>query len=346
MKIWYAVNATGNGHITRGRVMAKELKSAGIEVDFMFSGRPPDKLFDMEVFGNYQTRKGVTFNIHKGKVDSYKTIIEMDVSTMWKDIANLQLSSYDLVISDYEPVTAWAAKQQEIPVIGIGHQYAFNYDIPIKGGNCITKGIMKNFAPVTTGVGLHWHHFNQPILPPIIDLPHLPEYTTKTIIVYLPFEDQQEVIQMLSKIRGFEFHVYTSENIKSTYDHIKHYTPSRDGFQNDLLHSVGVICNAGFELVSEALQLGKKILVKPVQAQMEQLSNAEALTQLQYGYSMIWLDREMVKYWLYDTKATIISYPNTAKMLVEKMQSGGLDLSTAEIIKFWENVTVSDLSCY
>ena len=54
--------------------------------------------------------------------------------------------------------------------IGIGHQYAFYYDIPIQGGKPLSKNIMKLFAPVTKKVGLHWHHFNQPILPPIVDV--------------------------------------------------------------------------------------------------------------------------------------------------------------------------------
>lgn len=35
MKIFYGVQGTGNGHIARARVMAKELKSAGIDVQFL-----------------------------------------------------------------------------------------------------------------------------------------------------------------------------------------------------------------------------------------------------------------------------------------------------------------------
>ena len=56
MRILYGVQATGNGHITRARVMAPALRNAGIEVDYLFSGRPADQLFNMEPFGDYQTR--------------------------------------------------------------------------------------------------------------------------------------------------------------------------------------------------------------------------------------------------------------------------------------------------
>jgi uncharacterized protein (TIGR00661 family) len=53
-----------------------------------------------------------------------------------------------------------------------------------------------------------------------------------------------------------------------------------------LYDCAGVISNAGFELASECLQLGKKILAKPLHVQMEQISNATALKQLGYGQTM------------------------------------------------------------
>jgi len=36
MKILYGVQGTGNGHLTRARVMAKACKEKGIEVDWIF----------------------------------------------------------------------------------------------------------------------------------------------------------------------------------------------------------------------------------------------------------------------------------------------------------------------
>jgi uncharacterized protein (TIGR00661 family) len=54
MRIFYGVQGTGNGHITRARVMAKELYAAGFDVTFQFTGRPSNKYFDMDVFNGYQ----------------------------------------------------------------------------------------------------------------------------------------------------------------------------------------------------------------------------------------------------------------------------------------------------
>ena len=133
MKIFYGVQGTGNGHITRARVMAKELHQVGIEVTFQFTGRPADKYFDMEIFNDYQIRTGLTFNTDNGQVNYLKTARDLKPLTFISDIKSLDLSAYDLIISDFEPVTAWAARLQKKPVLGIGHQYAFNHKIPRAG---------------------------------------------------------------------------------------------------------------------------------------------------------------------------------------------------------------------
>src|SRR5690606_35505180 len=89
------------------------------------------------------------------------------------DIRTLDLDPYERIITDFEPVVAHAARKRGVPVTGIGHQYAFEYRIPLRGASRMTSAIMRHYAPVTTPVGLHWHHFDAPILPPIINL-HLP----------------------------------------------------------------------------------------------------------------------------------------------------------------------------
>ena len=341
MKIFYGVQGTGNGHITRARVMAKELYAAGIDVTFQFTGRPADKYFDMDIFNGYQLRTGLTFNTDKGQVNYLKTAFEAKPITFIKDLKALDLSGYDLVISDFEPVTAWAAKNQKKPVLGIGHQYAFNHAIPRAGSDPIANQVMKYFAPADRGIGLHWHHFGQPILPPIIDTPATPKSIIKNkIVVYLPFEDQQEVIKLLSPFKNFEFHIYAPDVIPSAFDHIECHPLSRTEFQKDLYDSAGIISNAGFELASEALQLGKKILAKPLHAQMEQISNAAALKQLGYGETMHDMDSSVIERWLHDDRAIQITYPNIAKVLVKWIQDGMPEMEADFIDGIWNTVEV------
>lgn len=345
MKIFYGVQGTGNGHITRARVMAKELYAAGIDVTFQFTGRPADKYFDMDIFNGYQVRSGLTFNTDKGQVNYLKTAFEAKPLTFIKDVKALDLSSYDLVISDFEPVTAWAAKNQKKPVLGIGHQYAFNHKIPRAGSDPIANQVMKYFAPADTGVGLHWHHFGQPILPPIIDTPETPKnIINNKIVVYLPFEDQQKVITLLSPFENFEFHLYSPELAHSKFDHIICNPLSREGFQKDVYDCSGIISNAGFELASEALQLGKKILAKPLHAQMEQISNAAALKQLGYGQTMHDMDISVIEQWLHDSHAIRITYPNIAKVLVNWIQNDMPEMEPDFIEDIWSTVEVQHIN--
>lgn len=341
MHIYYGVQGTGNGHITRARVMAKELALAGIQVDFQFSGRAFDQYFDMSIFNNYQLRQGMTLAIENGQNSYLKTVLNTQPITFIKEVKALDLLGYDLVISDFEPVSAWAARLQDVPVLGIGHQYAFQYKVPKQGSDPLAELVMKFFAPVDIGVGLHWQHFGQPILPPIIErpTPSIPIARNK-ILVYLPFEDTHTIIRYLRPFKDFDFHIYTPDPVISKFDFISCHTLSRDGFQNDLQDCVGIISNAGFALVSEALYLGKKILIKPIQAHMEQLSNALALRQLGYGYVMPAFNTGIIQHWLHEGVAVQVSYPNTANILVQWIQQGMPKMHQETIEAIWDAVDI------
>ena len=81
MKILYGVQATGNGHITRARTLSKALNNAGLEVDYLFSGRDTDKYFNMETFGDYRCRRGMTliYDNNKGKVRPLATLSNINL---------------------------------------------------------------------------------------------------------------------------------------------------------------------------------------------------------------------------------------------------------------------------
>lgn len=333
MKIFYGVQGTGNGHISRARSIATEFKNTEHEVDFMFSGRDSSKYFDMEIFGNYQTRKGLTFSIDNGKVNVLQTIINNDFTTFLKDIDNLDLSNYDLIITDYEPITAWAARIQMRPSIGIGHQYAFNYGIPVSHSNFVTRAIMKWFAPADYGVGCHWSSFGYPIIPPIIDVHEPSDIIKDKILVYLQFEDKKTIHDLLIKLPQAKFVVYGFD-IDEGYPNIVYKKASRDGFIEDLKNCNGVICNSGFELISEALVMGKKILTKPVIGQMEQHSNALALNVLGYATVVNSFNLLDINLWLLSTYSRTIKYPNVAKIVVDNIT----DLQSMDIDTIWKQI--------
>ena len=345
MKIFYGVQGTGNGHITRAREMAKAFAEKDVDVTYLFSGRDEAKYFDMDVFNGYHVLKGLTFHTENGDVSYLKTAVEARPITFIKEVGSLDLSGYDLVISDFEPVTAWAAKIRNKPVLGIGHQYAFNYRIPRDGGDFIANRVMKYFAPAHRSIGLHWHHFGQPILPPVIASQEPPaECIRNKVVVYLPFENAADVVELFMPFGGHEFYIYSPEAVASPSEHIKIKPLSRDGFQNDLKDCAGIISNAGFELISEALQLGKKILVKPLHSQLEQISNAAALQQLGYGHIMNDLNADIVVRWLMNPRRVRITFPNVARILVNWVLRGMPTVHDDFIEESWSTVNILRLN--
>lgn len=343
MKVFYGIQGTGNGHITRGRIMAKELRDADIAVTYLLTGRPKDQFFDMEIFNGHRWCEGLTFSTQNGKINHIKTVLESSPVRLIRDIRQLDLSDYDLVICDFEPVTAWAARRQKKKTIGVSHQDAFRYKIPRAGNDPVAETVMKYFAPVDVGIGLHWHHFDQPILPPVIATPGMPQQVQKNkIVVYLPFENQHELIGLLAPFKAFEFYIYSPDSdLTSHYPHIHCNPLSLHGFQKDLHDCTGIICNAGFELASEALYLGKKILVKPLHAQMEQTSNATALVELGYGQMMDDVDQDIIEQWLHETKAVRVTYPNTARHVVQWIKNGMPPIDQGWCNQVWSDVKVT-----
>lgn len=345
MKILYGVQGTGNGHISRARAMNKYLKKAGIKADFLFSGRERELYFDMDEFRNWRCHKGMTFRHQAGKLKILDTFRQASAGTLLKDIRNLELDNYDLVITDFEPITAWAAKLCNKPCIGLGHQYAFDYNIPRCGDNVLTRALMKYFAPAKISLGLHWHHFGQPILPPIAEVHHTDDPVEKTkILVYLGFEEVDDVMQYLEEFSEYKFVYYGPFEKYERYDHI-HLKPfSREGFKYDLATAEGVICNAGFELGSEAIQLGKKLLVKPLTGQLEQLSNAKALEELGLGLTMKNLNAQITRDWLQNFKGKCITYPNVAQAIAKWIASRSWEQSNGKrelIDTLWASVEIT-----
>ncbi|GGC08696.1 glycosyl transferase [Marinobacterium zhoushanense] len=323
MRILYGVQGTGNGHITRARVMSKALACAGVEVDYLFSGRAPERFFNMEPFGDFRVRRGLTFYTDAGKVQLGRTLIGNSLVQLWRDARALDLSDYDLVVTDFEPVTAWAAKLRGVPSVGIAHQYAFCYRVPGSAAAPWLKPALGLMAPVAQAIGVHWHHFDAPILPPLIEPPAYPLTTTPgEVLVYLPFESLDAIRYALLGFPECRFLIYAGVETQRSEQNLVIKPFSRDGFQRDLASCDGVIANAGFGLCSEAIQAGKKLLVKPLANQVEQAANATALSDLGRAVVMTGLETGAIGDWLGTSNPAPLPWPDTASALVAWLLDG------------------------
>ncbi|MGL6161423.1 MJ1255/VC2487 family glycosyltransferase [Microbulbifer sp.] len=338
MKILYGVQGTGNGHISRARAMAGALQNhPDLEVQWLFSGRSPDKLFCMEAFGDYWWREGLTFVHREGQLDGIATARQLHLRRLLRDIRELPVDDFDLVISDFEPVTAWAARRRGRPSVGLGHQYAFNFPIPAPRYRWLPRAVMRVFAPVQSSLGMHWYHFGHPILPPIAQ-PHGLPGSGGHILVYLPFEHHGPMLGELAQLPE-RFIVYGAPEDLPAAENIQLKAPSTDGFQQDLAEAHAVICNSGFELIAETLALGKPILTRPLAGQFEQEANARALSELQLARVVERVDAATIRDWLDNDPAGVrIQWPDVAGEIVRWIADGRRQTPAELANSLWEQV--------
>ena len=340
MKLLYGVQGTGNGHISRANAIGESLAKLGVDITWLFSGRPREELFG--VADSFLWRRGMTFATRDGRVNYLKTLLTNNLVHCIREIRNLRLDEYDTIIVDFEPVTGWAAKLRGRKTIGIGHQYAFAYGIPVAGASLMANSVLKYFGPATESLGLHWHHFNYPILPPVVDmLGQTRDFVDDNkVVVYLPFENQDTVARMLRAYEGHEFYIY-GPGLSHVDNCNVHTRPlSKVGFKQDLVNASAVICNSGFELISECLTLGIRVLTKPLDKQMEQFSNAFALEQLDYAAVMQQLDPKRIADWLEEDRVVRINYPAVHEHIAAWLVAGKRIPAEQLATELWEKVQV------
>ena len=121
MKILYAIQGTGNGHLSRARDIIPILQNKG-DLDILISGTQADVSLEYPI--TYRLNGlGFVFG-KKGGVDFKQTFLRADTRKFYKEIASLPVHEYDLIINDFEPVSAWAARLKRKLCIGLSHQSA------------------------------------------------------------------------------------------------------------------------------------------------------------------------------------------------------------------------------
>ena len=166
MKILYALQATGNGHICRAQKMVPALRQFA-EVDILTSGTESDVTLGFPVPYQYA---GFSFVFGKhGGIQWFQSFFRNNFIRLFKAIRTVPVSKYDLVINDFEPVTAWACKRQQVACVAMSHQFALLFDVPKPAFvPAIARWILQRYAPATKGEGFHCKRYDPTIFFPII----------------------------------------------------------------------------------------------------------------------------------------------------------------------------------
>lgn len=282
MKVLYAVQGTGNGHISRSKEVIKEL-SKNCEVDVLLSESQHEVNLGFEV--KYKLKGlGFTFG-KKGGIDYYTSFKNARFDKLVTDIYELPIDKYDIVVSDFEPISSWACRLRKKPCVSLSHQTSFmspKIPRPLKPNN-FAEFIIKWYAPVSIPLGLHFKEYDSFIKTPIIRQ-ELRDCTVRNkghYTVYLPSFEEKNLLKHLKKI-DVKWEMFSKHYKGKPYEdeNVKVFPVSYEWFIESFSNCEGILCNAGFETPSEALYFGKKLFVIPMKGQYEQECNAEALKEM------------------------------------------------------------------
>ena len=282
MKILYSVQATGNGHISRAMELLPYLKQYG-EVDIFLSGS--NSSLELSYPVKYRSKGLSLFYTCKGKLDYAKTALALSPFRLRKEVKELPVEKYDLILNDFECITAMACAAKKIPSINFGHQasfYSANTPRP-KEKSKMGEWILKNYARASFYIGLHFQQYDDFIFPPIIkkEINKAEPADKNFFAVYLPSyceHRMEKYFHPLAPNRFFIFSWETSQIRKS--NNITFLPVDKNLFNEALINCTGIITGGGFETPAEALKLKKKIMVIPIKGQYEQQCNAAALEQM------------------------------------------------------------------
>jgi uncharacterized protein (TIGR00661 family) len=323
MKILYAVQGTGNGHLSRAMEIIPVLQKK-CDLDILVSGIQADLKLPQPV--KYKMH-GWSFIFGKsGGVDILATLKKTRFIELFKDIRSLPVEQYDLIINDFEPVSAWAARFKKQKCVGLSNQCAaFSPHVPHpESSDFVGKFTLKNYAPTSACYGLHFEAYEDNIFTPIIrrEIRELQTSNDGHYTVYLPSYDNERIINVLGRFKNIQWEVF-SKHDKTAFrvGNVSIMPIDSKSFIKSLASCAGTICGAGFGATSEALFLKKKLLVIPMKAQYEQHINAATLSKM--GVPVIKSLKEkyadVIEAWLESDKIVEVNYPDITEQIIDKI---------------------------
>ena len=313
-RILYGLSGEGSGHSSRSKQMARHLESLGHEVWLASYDRGYRNLKDE--FNVFEI-EGLAIASADNKVSNIKTVTKnvKRLKKGWLRLRALKNEMFkifepEVVITDFEPMTAYLAHHYDIPLMTIDNQHRMRYmtyECPPghQFDQKMTKSIIRAMVPrpdlslVTTFYEGQVTNDRTLLFPPILrdEVIAMQPSDEGHILVYLT-SGYDTLLSQLQKFRHERFIVYGYDR-RDQEDNLTFKLPSKQGFLDDLATSQAVIATAGFTLISEALYLKKPYLAMPMEGQYEQQLNGFWLEQLGLGRNAPEINEDVIGAFLY-----------------------------------------------
>lgn len=324
MKILYALPATGNGHISRAIELFPVLQKYG-EVDFLVSGCNAQLSVPFPV--KYKSKGISLFYSANGALNYYKFLQNIHISKLFTEMRELPVNNYDCVISDFEPLSAWACKINKKFCLQWGHQASFVYEETPrpKKINVAAEFIMQRYAPGNHHLGLHFEHYHENILTPVIksSVYWANPAEKNHITVYLQQYRLKRIVETLRKIKHVDIHIFHPEVAHNFHqDNLFFFSINKDLFSESFQNCKLIITGGGFETPAEALYMRKRMICIPIKHHYEQLCNVAALKE-KGAISIKTFDDNIISIIHHSLNTStdalpVIRYPNT-ELLTDRM---------------------------
>ncbi len=310
----YAIQGTGNGHVARALEVVPILRRH-FQVEVLLSGAQSEVQLPFEV---HHKRKGlVMLYSKKGGVSFLKTLLHTNFLYLLWEVWRFPVHKYEVIVNDFEFVSAWACKLKGKKCLGVGHQAAFQsakVPLPLKP-NPVGKLVLKHYAPAAHYLGYHFKSFDTFIKTPVIrtqirqmEVENKGHYT-----VYLPAFADEKLIAKLEKLKRYRWQMF-SKHCTAPYSrqNVEVFPVHNETFLESFRSCAGVLTSAGFETPAEALYLGKKLFVIPIKHQYEQYCNAAALAEMgiPVAEKLNKKGLKQLKQWCKSGKAVQVHYPD------------------------------------
>jgi len=324
-RILYAIQGTGNGHLSRALDVVPLLQARAAQVDLLVSGPPADIQLPFKV--RYRCHgMGFIFG-KKGGINFVKTFWQLNSVAFLREMRLLPVESYDLVVNDFEPVSAWACRLRGVPCVSLSHQSAVLGEAAPrpKKDDAVGRAVLRHYAPATEHFGFHFERYDSHTATPVIrqQVRDLAPRNDGHYTVYLPAFDEETLVRRLRYLsRDVRWEVFSKHSQQeSEHGNVRVRPVSGAAFTDSLARSAGVLCGAGFETPAEALYLGKKLLVVPMRNQYEQACNAAALAHMGVPVVKNLKDKSLgvLDEWLRKGVVVPVDYPDETGEVLDRM---------------------------
>ena len=297
-KILWGVCGIGHGHIFRQLPLIEHFSKTSDITIFAYGE-------SYEFFkGKYKTlRVAVPYFVGTPEGLDYKATAEHPANRQDFDAINEAameaVETPDLVISDYEPMSAQCAYMHGKPLITIDQQSKYlcgDFPAPLNGQNFIDEvQRLRLFFPrakrriACSFFDVKKNNDDVDIVAPVLNdkitsLRRTPD--NKTILMYLssqrPFgQSFEEIVAICQTLPDIQFHLF-GKNIPAQGGNLSTYEHGDPRFHEILSTCGGIVSTAGHSLLSEAMYLGIPVYAAPLPL-YEQEMNAQVIHDNGFG---------------------------------------------------------------